>query len=304
MLTIPNFERLKIFHIVYLNKSILKAAQALNVTRSAVSQSLKILEEELKISLFIRDSKNFQPTTEAKNLFLTIDPFVHELHITLQNLQAGIKEPMGHLRIGAPLDFGSGRLTKVIGHFRKKYPKITFELILAVPVKQLDLLCEGKLDLAFIDNGDIHAEKYPVSVQAVLKEEFVMAASEKNHKLFHIARQPSLKDLAEVPIVDYLGHAPVACMWYRHHFGKVPTKLNVVFSAESVRSVLTAISEDIGFGIVPSHLLAGDYKNLKTVMTLKKPFENQMMIARQLGKSKTFRETEFIDFFKTCIEKV
>lgn len=301
MLTIPNFERLKTFHIVYLNKSILKASHVLNVTRSAVSQSLKGLEEELKIPLFIRDSKNFQPTAEAEQLFLAINPFVNELHTTLQHLESGIKSPIGHLRIGAPLDFGSSQLTKIIGQFRKEYPQVTFELILAVPVKQLDLLCEGKIDLAFIDNGDIHAEKYAVSVQSILKEEFVMVASDKNMKKFNLHRQPSLKDLAEVPIVDYLHHAPVACMWYRHHFGKVPQKLNVTFSAESVRAVLAAITEDIGFGIVPKHLLVGEYKNLKIISTSKKPFENQIMIARQLGKIKTFRETEFINFLKKQI---
>ncbi|MES2801203.1 MAG: LysR family transcriptional regulator [Bdellovibrionota bacterium] len=165
MLTIQNFERLKVFHVVYLNKSILKASHILSVTRSAVSQSLKGLEEELKVPLFIRDSKNFQPTAEAEQLFLVINPFVNELHSTLQQIESGIKSPAGHLRIGAPLDFGSTNLTRLIGQFRKKYPLITFELVLAVPIKQLDLLCAGKLDLAFIDNGDIHSEKYPVSIQ-------------------------------------------------------------------------------------------------------------------------------------------
>ena len=298
MLTIPNFERLKIFHLVYLNRSILKASSVLNVTRSAVSQSLKTLEGELKVPLFIRDSKNFKPTPEADQLFQAIHPFVNELHATLQQFESGAKTSVGHLRIGAPQDFGSGHLTQIVGKFRKKYPQVTFELTLAVPVKQLDLLCEGKLDLAFIDNGDVYAEKYPVSVQTVMKEEFVMAASEKKIKKFNLSERPTLMDLSEIPIVDFLHHAPVACMWYRHHFGKVPPKLNVVFSAESVRSVLTAIAQDIGFAVVPQHLLTGDYKHLKTISTSKKPFENQIMIARQIGKMKTLRETEFISFYK------
>ncbi len=298
MLTIPNFERLKIFHIVYLNRSILKASSALNVTRSAVSQSLKILESELKVPLFIRDSKNFQPTSEADKLFQSIHPFVNELHATLQQFESNAKISTGHLRIGAPQDFGSGHLTQIIGKFRKKYPQVTFELILAVPTKQLDLLCDGKLDLAFIDNGDIHAKKYPVSVQTVMKEKFVMAASEKNIKKFNLHEKPTLKDLSEIPIVDFLHHAPVSCIWFRHHYGKIPLKLNVVFSAESIRSVLTAITEDIGFAVVPQHLLTEKYKTIKTISTSKKPFENQIMIARQIGKMKTLRETEFISFYK------
>lgn len=298
MLTIPNFERLKIFHIVYMNKSILKAADVLNVTRSAVSQSLKGLESELGLPLFIRDSKKFQPTPEADHLFQTINPFVHELHSALQHLESGIKTPVGHLRIGAPLDFGSGILTQIIGKFRKKYPQVTFELILAVPIKQLDLLCEGKLDLAFIDNGDIHTEKYPVSIQTAMKEEFVMAASEKVWRELKL-QNASYQSLIEAPIVDYLPHAPIARMWLKHHYSKSPGTLSIVYSAESVRAVLSAISSEIGIGVVPSHLIEGSYKTLKVVETTKKPFVNHMMITRQQGKKASFRESEFMSFVKS-----
>ena len=45
MLTIPDLNRLKVFYVVYANKSIVRAANVLNVTRSAVSQNLKALEE-------------------------------------------------------------------------------------------------------------------------------------------------------------------------------------------------------------------------------------------------------------------
>jgi DNA-binding transcriptional LysR family regulator len=295
MLTIPNFERLKIFHIVYLNRSIVKAAHVLNVTRSAVSQSLKGLEQELGFPLFIRDSKNFQPTAEAEHLFQAIHPFVNELQSALQHLESGIKKPVGHLRIGAPQDFGSGLLTKIIARFRRKYPEVTFELELAVPIKQLDLLCQGKLDLAFIDNGDIHAEKYPVSVQTILREEFVMASSEKIYKELSLNQLMPAK-LSELPVVDYLPYAPVTRMWIKHHFTKAPANLNVVFSAESVRAVLNAIQSDVGVGIVPLHLITGEFKNLKVVATTKKPFVNQMMMARQLGRKTSFRENEFLKF--------
>lgn len=299
MLTHLNFEKLKIFHIVYLNKSILKASQILNVTRSAVSQSLKSLEEELKFSLFIRDSKKFQPTSEADQLFQAINPFVNQLHTTLESLESGRKNPTGLLRIGAPMDLGSDHLTKIIGHFRKKYPEVTFEITLAIPIKQLDLLCAGKLDIAFIDNGDVHAAKYDVSFQSVMKEEFVMVASDKMIKAYKIGSRSGFQDLAKIPLVDYVSHGPVARMWFNHHFNKIPSKLNLVFSAESVRAVLNAISADIGIGVIPQRILSeGGSKHLHVIETVKKPFINQIMIARQVGRPKSFRETEFINFFR------
>lgn len=298
MITIPNFERFRVFHAVYMNKGIQQAAHVLNVTRSAVSQSLKILEQEVGVTLFIRDSKKFQPTPEAGELFKIIHPFINELHSTLQSLESGKKIPTGHLKVGAPMDFGSNHLTKIIGEFRKKFPEVSFEVNLAVPVKQLELLCRGDLDMAFIDNGDMYAEKFPVTIQSILKEEFVLAASEKCYRAWKL-KDSSFLNLSQAPIVDYVVHGPVIRMWLKHHFGKIPSDLKLVYSAESVRAVLTAIAADIGMGVVPQHLLVGEFATLRVISTLKTPFINEIMLARQQGKKATAKEREFIKFYKT-----
>ncbi|MBS1983250.1 MAG: LysR family transcriptional regulator [Bdellovibrionales bacterium] len=297
MLTLPNFERLKVFHIVYLSRSIQKAADVLNLTRSAVSQSLKSLEGELGSTLFIRDSKKFQATSQADDLFRAIDPFVSELHSTLRQMESGKKMPVGHLKVGAPMDFGSGHLTRVIGKFRKVFPCITFELQLGVPIKQLDMLCRGELDMAFIDNGDIHAQRYPVTIQSVAEEEFVLVSTEENVKVCGL-RDASYAHLSKANFVDYLSHAPVARMWFKHHFKRVPPDLKVSYSAESVRAVLTAIKGEIGIGVVPKHLLEGEFKHLTVIAGPRKPFVNQIMIARQAGKNLTAKEQAFIKFFR------
>ena len=293
MLTIPDLNRMKVFYIVYLNRSIVRAANLLNVTRSAVSQSLKGLEEEIHTSLFLRDSKKVQPTAAAESLIKLLHPFFQELELTLQQIETGRKNPIGHLRIGAPLDFGSMYLTEIIGKFRNKYPQVTFEVILGVPVKQLDLLCQGKLDIAFVDNGDLFEKSYPISIETIQKEDFVLAAS---HKFYseNIKGKHEFKSLRELPIIDYLPHAPVARMWFKHHFGKSISELNVVYSAESVRGVVNAISSGIGIGVIPSHLSV----KLKSISTGKKDFVNQITLALPLSKKPTFTEKAFILFFK------
>lgn len=303
MLTLPNFERLRVFHAVYMNLSIQKAADTLFVTRSAVSQSLKILEEEVGVKLFIRNSKAFQATAEGESLFITIDPFIVNLQETFKKFEIGAKRPVGKLRIGAPLDFGSNYLTEIVGKFRKKFPEVTFDLILGIPIKQLEMLCDGKLDLAFIDNGDIHAGKYPVSVQDLMKEEFVLVASPKLFKEFDL-NNPTLEKIERVPVVDYLPHAPVMRMWIKHHFLKDPHNLNVVYSAESVRGVLNAVAGDIGIGVVPDLLVKDSYKHFKKIKTSKKHFVNQLIIAHQYGKALTIKEKEFIQFCKQEVRKI
>lgn len=295
MLTLPNFERLKIFHAVHLNQSIQKAADSLNVTRSAVSQSLKKLEEEIGAKLFIRDSKNFKANNYGEDLFKTIEPFISELNVSLQRLESGLKTPTGILRIGAPMDLGSNQLTASIGQFKKLYPAIQFQIELGVPVKLLEKLIDGKLDLAFIDNGDIHTSNYPVSIQPYMKEEFVLVVSKDFFKTYKL-NDLSYEKLAKLPVVDYLPHAPVTRLWFKHHFAKEPNSLNVHFSAESVRAVLNAVASDIGAGVIPHRLITGEFEQLKVIPTAKGRFINEIVIARRLGQKASFKEKEFIRF--------
>ncbi len=297
MLTIPDLNRLKVFYVVYANKSIVRAANILNVTRSAVSQSLKALEKEIHTPLFVRDSKKVQPTPAAESLFKLMRPFLQELESALQNIETGRKHPTGHLKIGAPLDFGSNYLTNMIGKFRHIHSTVTFELILGVPVKQLELLIEGKLDIAFIDNGDVFLNSYPILVETIQREDFVLVSNVKFYAEY-VRGDHSLTKLQNLPIVDYLPHAPVARMWFKHHFNKSITDLKVSYSAESVHAVINAISLGFGIGVIPSHLMNAEANRLKIISTEKKNLVNQISVALPLAKKLTITEKTFISFLK------
>lgn len=299
MLNIPDLNKLRIFCVVYENGSLVRAAHALNVTRSAVSQSLKSLEDELHTTLFARDSKKVRPTPAADSLFKLMSPFLHELQSTLHHLDTGRSHPVGHLRIGAPLDFSSDPLTEIVAGFREKHPGVTFELIPGVPVRQLDLLIEGKIDIAFIDNGNVFEKNYPISVETVWQEEFVLVSSSRFHGE-KIKGDHSLAHLRTLPVVDYLPHAPVFRMWLKHHFGKSISDVTVAYSAETVRAVLKALSSGMGIGVVPAHMAKSD-KTLRTISTTKKELVNRISLALPLSKKPTLTEKAFLSFAKELI---
>lgn len=300
MLNLPDFNRLKVFYVVYVNRSLVKAAQSLNISRSAVSQSLKALEEELGLKLFIRNSKSILPTEPADQLFASVEPFISDLGATIHRLETGRKNSVGHLRIGAPQDFGSTQLTDAIVEFRKKNPFVTFELVLAIPTTLLELLSAGTLDMAFVDNGDIHAEKYPVSVVNVVKEKFVMVCSKKYFEEHVHHSKLKSEDLKKINFIDYLRHGPVVKMWIKHKFGKTALDLNVVFAAESVRAVIRAIQGGLGAGVVPEQMIEDDLRSgrLKLINAGDRDFINKISLARRLGRPTTAREKEFIEFYK------
>jgi DNA-binding transcriptional LysR family regulator len=300
MINLPDLNRIKVFYVVYVNRSLVKAAQSLNISRSAISQSLKALETELGLKLFIRNSKNILPTDSAERLFQSVEPLISDLSATIHQLETGRKNSVGHLRIGAPQDFGSTLLTEAIVDFRKVNPLITFELVLAIPTNLLELVSSSKLDMAFVDNGDIHAGKYPVSIVTVMKEKFVMACSREYFQEHVRQAKPKFEDLKKLDFVDYLSHAPVAKMWIKHQLGKTVLDLNVVFTAESVRAVVRALQGGMGVGIVPEKFIEQDLKTgrLRLLYDGERDFINKISLAKRLERPSSAREREFVDFYK------
>lgn len=298
MLTFPDFNRLRVFYYVYEHRSILAAAKELCVTRSAVSQSLKALEEELRSTLFTRTSKAVTPTRAAEELHATITPFIQNLRSTLSFLELGKKEPTGKLKIGAPLEFGSRQLTGTIAKFREKYPSVNFELTLAIPPKLLELVAGGTLDMAFVDNGDAFQKGYPIKMKTVAQESFVLVSSEKYFRQ-HLKGKLDYERLTTCEFVDYVSHGPVLKMWFKHHFRKAPADLRIALSIESVHGIIHAVECGMGLGIVPSYMIQDQLQagSLKTIETGKAEWINKIMLAQPERKAPSLTERAFIEFY-------
>ena len=64
-----SFDLLKIFKTVAFYQSISKAAKVLCVTQPSITKSIKKLENELNLTLFVRDKKGMILTDTGKTLY-------------------------------------------------------------------------------------------------------------------------------------------------------------------------------------------------------------------------------------------
>ena len=72
-----NYELYKVFYYVATSLSFSEASKHLYISQSAVSQSIKVLEKKLGISLFIRSTKRVQLTPEGETLLRHIEPAIN-----------------------------------------------------------------------------------------------------------------------------------------------------------------------------------------------------------------------------------
>jgi DNA-binding transcriptional LysR family regulator len=256
---LPDFNRLKIFFHVYSAQSIASAAGSLNITASAVSQQLKKLEHELKTPLFTRPHKRMVPTAAGQRLFDIVAPFVRMLETGIHVLDKARATPSGLLKIGAPVEFGTTYIPGIFSSFREQYSDVTFFLKLGRPSTLLPMVSTGELDFAFVDTFPTKRQPYEdmggFSVTPVIEEEVVLACSQTYYER-RIGNRCVYENLAHQPFISQQSDAWALKNWFRHHFGRSPTRLDIVLIVESHQAVLSGIRHHLGLGIIVSHIVS------------------------------------------------
>jgi DNA-binding transcriptional LysR family regulator len=123
-----NFNDLQAFLMVARTRSFTKAAAQLGVSPSALSHSMRGLEERLGIRLLTRTTRSVSPTEAGDRLLHNIGPRFEEVEAELAALNELRKKPSGIVRISAgdhpAMTILWPRLSKVLA----KYPDVKVEI--------------------------------------------------------------------------------------------------------------------------------------------------------------------------------
>lgn len=155
-----SLDLLKVFKLVAQNNSISKAAKILCTTQPSVSKSIKKLEGELKITLFIREKKGMKLTANGKKLYEQISDAITTLDKTIE-LAKGINElESGSLKIGASLSVSKYVLLDAITDFKRLYPNINIAIRNTDSNELYDNLKDEKLDIIFVNSTLNISDRY------------------------------------------------------------------------------------------------------------------------------------------------
>ena len=119
-----DWNKLKAFYEVAINKSISKASIRLNISQSAISRQIQDLELDLKTPLFIRHQKGVRLTEQGENLFNAVSNINFSISDFEKKLIDKKTKPVGKLTINSTVGFGSTWLTPRINKFAEKFPDI------------------------------------------------------------------------------------------------------------------------------------------------------------------------------------
>ena len=306
---LPDFNRLKIFCLIYATRRVVAAAGKLNITPSAVSQQLKKLEFEIKAPLFTRLHKKLVPTMEADRLFDLVNPFMQDLEAGLGTINQARIRPSGLLRIGAPEEFGKAYFPGVFASFREAYPDVTFTLTLGDPSILLPMVGGGELDFALVDvfltQSGIHGDLGIFSIEPIIDEEVILACS-KEYCEAVLNKDYSYKSLMAGTFITYQQAASELHSWFKHHFRKSAIHPNIVTTVDSIMAVISCIRHHMGMGIITSHLVGEEIRagEIVPITTGRKEIINRISLVQLQDKIPSLTEKTFQKHFKAAMGKV
>ena len=144
-------EELKVFIAVVESGSFSRAAEQLQMTNSAVSRTVKKLENKLGVSLLTRTTRQLALTYEGELYFRRVQKLILEMATAENELIERQQAPQGVLRIDAATPVILNLLMPMIKPFRERYPAVTLSLISS---ESFINLIDRKVDVA-IRAGDL-----------------------------------------------------------------------------------------------------------------------------------------------------
>jgi len=118
------------FAVVAEERSFTRAAARLGVSPSALSHTMRRLEERLRVQLLARSTRSVSTTQAGEQLLVRLGPAIEEISGAVEDLGRLLKRPSGHVRISASKSAARMVIAPVLPRFVRTYPDIVVETLI------------------------------------------------------------------------------------------------------------------------------------------------------------------------------
>lgn len=218
-----------------------QAATRLLRGQSAVSLQIKRLEEALGVRLLDRSPRHVALTSEGE---MILDHARRILRLN-DELVARVREPTlsGLVRLGAPEDFATSHLPRVLARFSRSYPQVALEVTCELTLQVLERFNSGGLDIALIKREPSGA----TGGIRVWREPLVWVAAER--------------EFAEAQDVLPLVVSPRPCVYRKRAtdaLDRAGRAWRIAYTCESLAGNHAAVRAGLGITVLPKAMTPPD----------------------------------------------
>lgn len=223
-----------------------RAAEALNVSQSALSQKVRQLEDALGTQLFDRSGRTVQ-LTDFGSVYLEYVRRAHNQLLTAQHALHDVRDlSRGRLRIAFTPTFTEYLVAPVIKQFHERYPGI----VIGMTEMSLDAvetaLGNDRIDLAF---GFVDVRSDEIEAEALFPERLILVVG-RSHPLAAQRHPVTPTQLAETPLA-LLTTSFVSRLHIDSYFRSYGLQPSIALQANSISGVLKIVSRSRIATILP-----------------------------------------------------
>lgn len=247
--------QLNYFLAIAKEEQITRAAQVLHMEQPPLSRQLKLMEEELGVTLFDRNGKQMKLTQAGEVLQRRAESLLHDLNEAVKEVKDIENGLQGTLSIGSGFSCIS-LLPLKIGDFNQKHPRVTFKILEGDHSTLTQYLEHRNVELVLTRlpfETKYDSDKY--IIKRLPSDPFV-AVVPRQWNCFTLGHSISLKQLADIPFLalksdkTIMIHERIANECRRFGF-----ELNITCECPSVAIIIALVVAGIGATILPKSVM-------------------------------------------------
>lgn len=235
---------LRIFEAVARLGGMSRAASELNTVQSNVTGRIRVLEDELGVRLFQRNSRGVVLTPAGRRLL----PYAAKIASLLADARRAVIDdevPRGPLVIGSLETTAGLRLPSVLAGYAEMYPEVDLELTTGTTCELVDAVLAHRAEGAFVCGPISHPE---LDEERVFREELVVVTARS------VRRLDDAHGRREVKIIVFRS----GCS-YRQRLEELLARRGVVgircLQFATVEGILGCVGADVGLTLLPKAIV-------------------------------------------------
>ncbi len=229
-----------------------KTSREQHVSPSALSRSIKQLEEELGATLFVRDNRSVRLTREGQQFREYASDVMNGWQAIRQTFMQDQQSLHGELSLYCSVTASYSFLYDILSSFRQDYPRIEMKLHTGDPAKAVERVQQGLEDLAI----GARPNNLPAGVdfQSITRSELCFIGPQSPQLLSdEQIRQPTADSWKDVPmILSEEGLARTRTdRWLKSH----NIKPRIYAQVSGNEAIVSMVSLGFGIGVVPQIVL-------------------------------------------------
>ena len=246
--------QLEMFRAVAEERGFTRAAQRLDVSQSAVSRQVKLLEQELGGPLLHRSGKGVTPTAQGELLLKAANRIHRDLQDVAWQISETQKLQRGSLHLGGGMTVCMYVLPRLLKKFRSLYKDVDLRVTPGTSEAILRQVRDHQVDLGLLTLPIVATD---LEVQPVLTEEMVVVTAPR-HPLSR-ERTVDAKSLGRYPLILFERGSNTRKV-LDQFFLEQEIPVDVAMETENVEIIKAMVASGLGITVIPYAAVARDMR--------------------------------------------